>query len=402
MSRPWLAGPLAVLCVLAAGGAHAADRPPAAYDKDGDGKFDRDEITVYGLHQVDPILARYDADLSGTLEPAELAKIGRDYAARPLPTKPADLALIAGLQEEVAHSNGIVVARFDPSKPVKESLCPGQRKVYVRRDRLDMSAYTGEVSQKEAKGASLSLLDDDEGGLQSAEAHGVVSLITTSACRHRPEGLAIGEAFLASHNTAVWAQADGVRTDDDPDKDKSTVKLGADLQWGVFDGPWFDMQYVAVSPYYQTDFRGDAGAYGAQLSWQPVRLDSRLGGSYLPAADGFDYFWQTRLEADWLHVEDPGRTGLKAGTDYAWIGGSVGVTVFPGDQALDSRLKAYGTWTYHRDVNNSRDARLYLVGAAYDLTADGAVSVSLDRTWGLERDKLKKVEKTLFSLNFKR
>lgn len=401
----WWSLPFATL--VAATCAHAQDSVPAAspYDRNGNGLIDAGpEARVYALHQVNTTLKRYDRNFDGLLDDAEVEVLQREVSAATLTgdvsTLSRDAISVVGAIEDTASvRGGIPVAELvAPPKPTNLN-CPNAQRYYVRRDRMDLNAYSQGVDQKEAKGAAISMFDEEVSDVQSVEARGVVSYIVNRACRQRPDALPSGALWVSGDTVAAWIQADGLKTDD-ATKDKSSLKVGLDFQWGLSGGP-FAVQYLTLSPYLQSDFRGDGEAFGAQLSWEPYLLSQRVNGSFRPASEHFDFYWTVRGEADWLHVEDAGRTGLTDGTDYAWLGGTIGVTAYPLPEQLDYRLKLHASWRYHRDVNAGLDARHYSAGAAWNLTEDGQVSVSVEHSWGLERDKLVEIERTTASLNFK-
>ena len=82
--------------------------------------------------------------------------------------------------------------------------------------------------------------------------------------------------------------------------------------------PFFDLNVLTGSAYYQTDFRGYANAYGFSASWEPYLLAPlRLGGEPgIPLSPWFDFFWQAKAEAYALRVDNAGLTALTSNTDY--------------------------------------------------------------------------------------
>lgn len=378
------------------------------YDRDGSGRIDTpEEARVLGLHRISPTLRAFDDDEDGQLSDEELAALGRSVNALSAPgteISSADLMVLGTTNDSAAHG-GILAPRPDgstgPVTPVSGSRrCTDARSWYVRRDRTEINGYSNTIDLSEVKGASVVLTNDDLADAESVEVHGVVARTFTNTC-FAPTGSRANETYLATYSVAGYLLADGLRTDIEPDKDKSTLRLGVDFQWGFFNAPIFSSQYVTLSPYVQSDFRGDAEVFGAAASWEPYSLRHRINGTYQPALWGWDYFWDVRADADWMHVEDAGFSGLTADTDYAWFGGQLGFTAFPAADALGYRLKLYGSWNYHRDVNEGLDARLYKGGASWDLVPSGAIAVSLERAWGVEREKLEEVERTTLSLDFK-
>lgn len=395
MKRRHLLLNTAVLVLSATSVANAADRPdPKPYDRDRDGVLSTAELTVYRLHIANPLLVTFDKDFNGRIEgETEIAELNLSLT-RFDGDDTAQLADVPG--------DGPIAVSSIPILPVEAEAdpCDPAAQVFVRRDPMEVDAYSGDMGQEDEKGASLAISSENVSGFDATEIHGVVGVSFGRRCYTKPSGSAADALYLFSRSFAASVQADGVRTADDPDKDKSSVRIGLQGQLG-WAGGLFDTQYLTFAPYYMTDFRGQASAYGAQAAWEPYLGRIRLNYSPIPISKTFNAYWEFRAEADWLHVDEVGRTDLDAGKDYAWLGGRLGATLYPWRDLLDSRAKVYGSWTYHRDVNQGLDARLYAVGAAYDLTDDGALSVSIDYADGLERDKLIEVERTTFSLNFK-
>src|SRR5215218_9006820 len=83
-------------------------------------------------------------------------------------------------------------------------------------------------------------------------------------------------------------------------------------------GPIFDAQYLIVSPYYQTDFRGQASGYGVTASWQPQSVNLNLGGAVGQGNDYLYWYWQFNAEVDVKNIERTGLTDLVAG-QYYWL-----------------------------------------------------------------------------------
>jgi hypothetical protein len=331
------------------------------------------------------LLDRYDANKDGQFSKEEADKISADALAGP--TEPDDLAAAATPTPGKGPA-----ARKDAAR------CGFAHHLYIRRDDLDLSSYTGLVPKADAKGASLSAWRDDESDTDQWEAHGMISWVATR-CLVRPADRPAGVAHVSSLGLAPFLALDGVRSDN-PDDDKSALRAGVGFQAAIFEGPVFDLQAFTLAPYFQSDFRGEASAVGAALGWEPYRIDWNLGATL--NADGAAAYWRLKLDADWLRVDKAGRTDLKDGTDYGWMGGSVGLVVFPPmPKGWRRRLQIYGDMDLHRDVRNDIEARLQTVGAAINLNEAGDIALSLERSWGEDRKTLKEERKTSLSLDFK-
>ncbi len=161
-----------------------------------------------------------------------------------------------------------------------------------------------------------------------------------------------------------------------------------------------------MSPYYQTDFRGEAQAQGIQASWTPYWLEARLGGYHRRFSDYFDWYWQFSAEADYLNVDRVGHTGLDA-NDYAWLGFTTKLHIYPFSGSfwdgsfLQDRITFTGTARYHWDAVSRKDISLLSAELAYNLDPTGGTSISLLYENGTRKETLKEVEQLLLRLNYK-
>jgi hypothetical protein len=202
-----------------------------------------------------------------------------------------------------------------------------------------------------------------------------------------------------SYAFALSVLADGNLTNDRK-TEKSALKPGLDAQIEIASGP-LDLQALTVSPYYQTDFRGEAQAYGVEASWEPYKLDWRLGGSYRQFSPLFDFFYQLKAEMVGLRVNDAGLTDLKPDTDYWWWGGTAALRAFLLPDMLNDRLTWITTYKYYFDDRSDKDIDLFTTALAYNLTESGNTSVSVEYEKGTVRDTLEKVDQYMVTLNAK-
>ena len=215
--------------------------------------------------------------------------------------------------------------------------------------------------------------------------------------------------YVSGYAFAASVLGDGTLTADRTDE-KSALKPGLDAQIEIANWPLFPLQALTATPYYQTDFRGEAQAYGFSASWQPYNLDWRLGGNYFRFSRPFDFFYQVKLEADGLRVNNPGLTSLTADTDYLWIGGTATLraSLFNGLLGWD-RLTWVTSYTHFDDTNSSRNSskdssqniHLFTTNLAYNFTETGKTSISLEYQNGTNRDTLEKLNQYLVTLNVK-
>ena len=192
--------------------------------------------------------------------------------------------------------------------------CARQQGFYLRRDKLDISIYNASIDASAAEGAAISYTGDRENDTDTAEVHAVAAWVfARNPCSPIGEP-PIGRPYVSGYAFAASVLGDGTLTADRTDE-KSALKPGLDAQIEIANWPLFPLQALTATPYYQTDFRGEAQAYGFSASWQ-------LGGNYFRFSRPFDFFYQVKLEADGLRVNNPGLTSFTADTDYLWIGGT--------------------------------------------------------------------------------
>jgi hypothetical protein len=375
------------------------------YDRNGNNRIDADEIGVYALHRAKPMLAKYDTlRIDGKLDNEELALLRADLESVPA-EDPKFLVDVGYLQDEASRKSGIPFRDLAEQKPApssgKADACDDGQGLYIRRDRMDISVYNNSLDKSGAKGASITYTDNRLTDSEIAEIHGAASyVIARDPCAKRPQDAAVSDRYLSGYATALWTSLDGTLSDNRA-KEKSAAKIGFDAQAEFAGGPLFNLQYLTLSPYYQSDFRGEASAYGATASWQPFLLDARLGGSYQQLSPWFDFFWQLTGEADVLHVSDVGLTSLKAGADYAWLGATVRLNMFPLADLLDYRLSLTVVYNYYWDAKANDDIWFVTPAIAYNIAADGSTSVSLEYKKGTEKATLTERDEYVASLNYK-
>ena len=268
----------------------------------------------------------------------------------------------------------------------------------MRNDKLDIDTFANNKS--DAKGAAVSYTDDRVGGVQTADIHAVVSYAIDHHCGERPEGYGTFDAFVSQTTFAPFALANGTLSND-RSTEKSALQFGFDSRATVYSGPLFNYQIFTLSPYYQTDFRGEASAYGASASWEPYKLDWRLGGNVYPATPWLDYYWQLKAEVDSLHVNKAGLTDFTNGTDYAFWGGTVKLLLFPFPDQLQRRVIAIAEYSYYWESQAQQDVRLFVGTLAYNITEDGSTSISGQYKKGTEKQTLKQLDQYLLSFNYK-
>lgn len=348
-------------------------------------------------------LKKYDVDKNGRLTAAELVRYRSDLiAATPGGLKDTKLRVYLGflgnVSDRFAREGGIPLELLAEKEPRVVDNCTPQRRFYLRNDRIDVAVATD--SLRAAKGASASITSDRLTGTQTAQIDGVAGFLMRDPCLPRPQGLAPTDAFLSGYAVSPSITAHG-KLNSTAKSEKSELRFGLDAQVEIFSGPIFDTQYFTVSPYYQTDFRGEASAYGVNALWEPYLLTARLGGSFQRLSPYVDYFWKVQAELDILHVTKVGLTDLTAGADYAWIGASTRAYVYLLPELLNERLVLTGTYRFFWDERSRRSISLLSAALAYGLTDDGSAAVSLEYTKGTDKDTLRELDQYIAKLSLK-
>ncbi|MER8549372.1 hypothetical protein NKH41_27530 [Mesorhizobium sp. M1169] len=365
---------------------------------------------VIRAHDADPRLKKFDIDNDGRFNDAEMAAASREdeekYSAPPWEhdrskSSSADRFEAAG--ETVQAKLGVPVIYLEtkaPNAPVSD--CEDDQRFFIRRDKLDNYMFNLAPLSK-AQGASVAYTKDWDGSSYQLKMDGNVSLaLWREPCRDRPEG--VSGPYLSAYAFAPWIGAHGTRSDGPGGT--SDLRFGIEAQAELFNPRPFNSMYFSLSPYYQTDFRGDGNAYGIEASWTPYWLEARLGGNVRRLSPYLDWYWQFAAEADYLNVQSPGRTDLED-KDYAWLGFTTKLHVFPlagseiGPEFLQDRFHLTGTAKYHWDAISGEVAALYSAEAAYNLDESGATSLSLLYENGKRKETLEEVDQMQLRLNYK-
>lgn len=206
----------------------------------------------------------------------------------------------------------------------------GGQRAFVRRDRLDAFYYLYPNAPVNAKGASVTFNDDFLGDTSKIAIQGFGSYVIVS----NPVGdpIIIGDPSLPEvkaplqlsyYAIAPFVYGQGSRSNPQGKAERSAFQLGVDAQFEFFGGGLFDLQNLGISPYYQTDFRGQANIFGAVALWEPYRLDWHLGGNKDVGPEIVSLYWRAVAEADVFHVGEAGLTDYTSNTDVALLGGTI-------------------------------------------------------------------------------
>ncbi|WP_137933858.1 hypothetical protein [Mesorhizobium comanense] len=375
-------------------------------------KIGGEVLKVIRAHDADPVLKKYDLNNDAILEPSELKKAAADlnskYSQPPWvkklkPGEDTEL-FVQGAEAEQADTGIPIEAILEKDKPKPVTICGDDKQLFIRRDKLDNYMFDLAPVAK-AQGASIGYLSDAQNDHSTFSVDGTVSYAWRKPCLSRPTGETVGRSYISAYAIAPWISAHGTRSSNGA-KEQSDMRFGTEVQVELFDGPLFNTQYFDVSPYYQTDFRGEARAYGVEASWTPYWLEANLGGNSKRFSDIFDWYWQFAAEADYLNVQEVGRTALEA-DDYAWLGFTAKIQVFPfsdTDWAPDyirDRIHATGTAKYYWDAISGRDIHDLIAEVAYNLDDTGATSLAVNYEKGTRKETLEDIDQVALKLNYK-
>lgn len=384
------------LAIAAATGGAAEAVELYQFDRNGDTVLDADELRVRDLHAKEPIYGRIDVIVvDGEFSPEEIALFHQESQAEMKPS---------ALVQKAQASGPIPLPVIDAMEVAARC---GDSGLYLRGlpedggdfRPADVSA-TGGIRTVDA-GAQVSITGDEES--TTATVKGVFGYAFNRNCLPAPEGFGPGAVFVSGYVISPWLLADGTLFDSEaPD---GTDKLQAGLAGQIeIANAIFDTQYLTATPYYQTDFEGEAQVYGASLSWQPYASGIHLGGTTRPQGAILNLYWTAEAVADYFYVENAGSTGLTEGTEYAWLGGIVGVNGWIMPDRLDNRLSfttSYGAFwdAYsHRSVDDFNAALSWAFTPKED---PNQFAVALGYQNGTDRNTLIDVNQWTLGLTFR-
>lgn len=397
--------------------AHAAAEPSSAevdsrYDVNGDGFVDTDEFRIFSLHVANPTLREYDTGpINGRLDPQELDFLYHQAHKR-LETDPVVKAAVVGVATQLELAGGKVPVReisipdfakldkdMAEERELRKEDCTLDDRLFIRRDKVDMSIYNNKVGVAEKKGASFSIKGDLDSDSSVAEIDAAAAwVIARSTCIDFDSDDRVEQAHVSGWSLAAYADLDGNIQSSNRASEKSVARFGLDGQLEL-QGGLFRYQYATLGPYVQTDFRGDELAYGAEASWQP--LDERIKMGITAADPNIEWYWTPIVRMDAFVVESPGSSALEANTTYFWLGGDLDVRVNIMPSVFERRLYAIGSGKFYWNINGSETALEYGAELAYNLDPKGYTSVSLEYANGKSRKTLIEDESIKLNLNFK-
>lgn len=236
------------------------------------------------------------------------------------------LALITSVDPFEGVKSGIPVGLFDPALAADRmnKRCSRAQTFFLRDKMVSVSVLNPDFVGKAGNAASLSVTDDAITNEMSWDTKGAAAWVLGDRCLDAPKDWQSGETVVSGIAVAPFIEFEGKGKSDTPGT--SSLRFGLFNEIQIFSGPFFNVQHVSVEPYYQTDFDLEGDIFGLRGEWSPVKLDYRLNG-YIGANKPFQYWWTFNGVADFLRVDQAGRTGLSASTDYGWVGARIGANI---------------------------------------------------------------------------
>ncbi|MGY4257648.1 hypothetical protein ACVI1L_004716 [Bradyrhizobium sp. USDA 4516] len=292
-----------------------------------------------------------------------------------------------------------------PDKPAeavqKVSFCNQDQRLFIRADSLDNFLYTA-LTAADAQGASVSYTDDRIAKTRTLAVQGQLSYVLfRDLCPPTPIEYV---PFISGWAVVPFVAADGDFTSPRSKNEQSSAKIGVETQFELsrglsLFGDFPLRQVFTFAPYYQSDFRGEARAYGFNGYWDAYDLRYHLGG-YLKTDPYLGWFVQLRGEADIRQVDIPGVTGLSK-TNYEWAGATARLTFnfLPSADVPDwllNRFSFIATAKYFHDFNSGMDVNFYQATLKYRLNPYS--SIGLEYTNGTTKESLVYAQKYMIKL----
>ena len=306
------------------------------------------------------------------------------------------------------------IAGYNPLPKVEDDKCSGSKRLFVRSDPLDNYYYmVATDTTQSSKGAALSYTNDSKNNSSSATINGRMSY----AFANLP---CIATKYMGGFVFAGFTSAYGNWSQPKKTTEQSALKFGTDAQFQLITPSILDTLYLSLTPFYQTDFRGQANIWGGTFTLEPVINDWNLG--YLKPqffSDYFDAWWQLRAEADFTKVDKIGMTKWVQG-NHVLVGGIVRANIgffnshshirwsdFIGENlanSLKDRLSLFTTGQIFNDLSSSMSSFYFITSSLqYKLSppsAGGSSSISFEYDNGTDKDTLVRTNQYLLKLTY--
>lgn len=355
-------------------------------------------------------------------ERAEHARLSAQLEARRANVETSLNGLTRTQAQTVLASKGQYAPVVPKIKPTLDPCASGGKSIQVllrrnSQDTFQLGAVP--VPLTSAKGASISLTQDNSSHTNAVQINGRVQAIVASQhpLERCKDGRTIEAPGLYSNSIksgyviAPFVDAQGTANNPKKSTESSVLQAGIDLQFQFLGGPLPEAQYLILTPYHQTDFRSEASVQGFQAAWDFMDRRLNLGGTSAYENPYFSFFWQARAEYDGKHVSTPGLSGLSQ-NNYSWLGGTLQahVTFFPSyggaiigreSTSISDRFYLNAMFNFYRDANHGKTINMYELEFGYNLSDDGKSSVSFKYDKGTVKDTVLDTNKYVIGFNYK-
>ncbi|TIU89779.1 MAG: hypothetical protein E5V74_03115 [Mesorhizobium sp.] len=403
---------LPVVSLLGLSFAAAAEKSVAErYDLNHNGYIDEgEEMHVLALHYASPVLRAYDvAPTDGKLSKNEIQAI-YDTAESRLSDNESVQATLGPLLDKLSRAHGRlpikdanidftgIDAAIEVGEKDLEPECSVKQRLFLRRDKVDMSLYDNTLGAEQSKGASIRVNHDYVLGQTTATIDAATAVVLFRNACPDPGTQDITKGFVAGYSLAAYSDLAGEFGTGNRDL-KSNAEIGLDGQLQIQGGP-FRYTYVTAGAYYLTDFHGEASGYGFQATVQPYDERYHLG---ITRKDNPYLSWYVTpiLRIDSVQVNDGGFTGLADDTQYLWLGGDFELTAFLYPEKFGHRFYVKANANLYWDALGDRFVDQYGAGLFYNVDPAGNTSVSTEYVYGTDRKKLRHEDKVTVNFNVK-
>lgn len=345
----------------------------ARFDANGDKFVDAGKEVAFPRHLALGFLATYDANLNGQIDPDEVQKMNEDARKVDFSPESADtrLRVKQGVPVPVTttYEKVVVIPRTDI-----------RQQFYLREKRSDIGV--GGDSLKALGGASFSYADDIANNNSSVTVKGAAGVLFRNSRVGFKEGYKPGDLAVTGYAFGPFVEGNGTIN-----TKQTRLTAGIIGQVEVFSGPFFDLQMLGASPYYQTDFDGDASIYGGVVSWQPFNSDLALG-TYRQLPGGSDFTWLLEGEADYKFIDKSGSTKYSVNSDNLWVGLNGTARLLPFVEQSEGRFYLEGNYALYYDLVSGEDAALGRAKIGYYFGADKNAAIEFVYSNGKDHDTL--------------
>ncbi len=335
---------------LFANSAIAEDVPKAdpKFDLDGDGYVNLgEELNLYLAHKYDPVLATYDTNLNGRLDPSEVAN---RRAAQSEQNRDRIFLEQDDLERDIGAGEGLPLAR--PAPTVSES--DWTRSFRLRTSFSDPSVLSKTPDAPQVLAANPFRLSYSRDYLNDTEDQGLKGAAFFE-WRNRPKG----DGSLQIQAYSLGVEIEQSRAGDSTTTDTISARGGgAWLFQNQAQDAFVRSHFVTANTGWITDSSGDLSVLSTQVRYQPLlQLPGFAGNSAWIGK--LQYSVTPTLTADYQRVVDDGGQPQFMETDEAlFVGAAIGAT-FGVDTKMLAPLSARLKYQVWDDVSSNADQREY-------------------------------------------